>query len=151
MSKSTCRAQPKKCVTPLSCGKSRYRKGFGIDVISPFFIPEGSGENVFVVRNGEIYTPPLSASILPGITREFLFEVGAERAIPVREAVLRDEDLFAADEAFLTSTTRELVPIVRVDDRPIGAGTPGPVTRALLAAFRTKAHELAQAQLALKR
>ena len=114
-------------------------------------IAECTTSNLFVVRNGAALTPPLAAGLLPGITREFLFEVGAERAIPVREAVLRDEDLFAADEAFLTSTTRELVPIVRVDDRPIGAGTPGPVTRALLAAFRTKAHELAQAQLALKR
>ncbi|MEP7310087.1 MAG: aminotransferase class IV [Acidobacteriota bacterium] len=115
-------------------------------------IAECTTSNLFVVRNGAALTPPLNAGLLPGITREFLFEVGEERAIPVREAVLRDEDLFAADEAFLTSTTRELVPIVRVDDRPIGAGTPGPVTRALLAAFRTKAHELAQAQqLAIKR
>jgi len=114
-------------------------------------IAECTTSNLFVVRNGAALTPPLDAGLLPGITREFLFEVGKERAIPVREAVLRDEDLFSADEAFLTSTTRELVPIVRADDRPIGAGTPGPVTRALLAAFRTKARELAEAQLALKR
>jgi D-alanine transaminase len=71
-----------------------------------------------------------------------LFEIGNERGIAVREAVLRDADLFGADEAFLTSTTRELVPIVRVDDRPIGSGVPGPVTRALLETFRHKAQEL---------
>jgi branched-chain amino acid aminotransferase len=115
-------------------------------------IAECTTSNLFVVKNGAALTPPLAAGLLPGITREFLFEVGEERKIPVREAVLHDEDLFGADEAFLTSTTRELVPIVRVDDRPIGAGTPGPVTLALLAAFRTKAHELAQAQhLAVER
>jgi D-alanine transaminase len=64
----------------------------------------------------------------------------------VREAVLKDEDLFGADEAFLTSTTREIVPIVQVDDRKIGSGTPGPVTRTLLEGFRQKAQELTQVQ-----
>ena len=77
-----------------------------------------------------------------GITREFLFEVGAASGIPVREAVLKDADLFDADEAFLTSTTREIVPIVRVDERVIGSGLPGPLTNGLLDAFRKKAQEL---------
>jgi branched-subunit amino acid aminotransferase/4-amino-4-deoxychorismate lyase len=86
-------------------------------------------------------TPPLDAGLLAGITREFLFEVGDAAGIPVREQTLKDADLFGADEAFLTSTTRELVPIVRVDDRTIGTGRPGPVTTALLQAFRRKAHE----------
>ena len=65
--------------------------------------------------------------------------------MPVREAVLRDDDLFGADECFLTSTTREVVPIVQVDDRKIGSGVPGPVTPALLAGYRTKAQELTAA------
>ena len=76
----------------------------------------------------------------------FLFEIGAEQRIEVREAVLLDEDLFAADEAFLAGTTRELVPIVRVDDRPIGTGRPGPLTGTLLEAFRRKAQELTHAK-----
>ncbi len=63
--------------------------------------------------------------------------------IPVREAVLRDDDLFDADEAFLTSTTREVLPIVTVDGRPIGSGRPGPVTRKLLDAYRAQAHDTA--------
>ena len=105
-------------------------------------LAECTQSNLFIVKNGAALTPPVDAGLLPGITRAFLFEVGDERGIPVREAVLRDEDLFRADEAFLTSTTREVVPIVKVDDRTIGAGTPGPITRALLDGFRKKAQEL---------
>jgi branched-chain amino acid aminotransferase len=94
------------------------------------------------VKNGAALTPPVNAGLLPGITRAFLFEVGQEAGIDVREAVLRDEDLFGADEAFLTSTTREVVPIVRVEERTIGAGVPGPVTLALLHRFREHADRL---------
>jgi branched-subunit amino acid aminotransferase/4-amino-4-deoxychorismate lyase len=82
---------------------------------------------------------------LPGITREYLLEIGAEAGIPVRERVLRDPDLFDADECFLTSTTREIVPIVQVDDRVIGSGKPGPVTNRLLDALREKARQLTAA------
>jgi branched-chain amino acid aminotransferase len=102
-------------------------------------LAECSTSNLFIVRNGEALTPPLDAGLLPGITREFIFEIGADLAIPVREAVLKDEDLFAADEAFLTSTTREALPIVRVDDRIIGSGVAGPITQTLLGAYRSRA------------
>jgi len=105
-------------------------------------LAECTQSNLFIVKNGAALTPPIDAGLLPGITREFLFEVGQDAGIPVREAVLRDEDLFGADEAFLTSTTREAVPIVKVDDRQIGAGTPGPITRALLDGYRKKAQEI---------
>jgi branched-chain amino acid aminotransferase len=108
-------------------------------------LAECTTSNLFVIKNGEALTPPLDAGLLPGITREFVFDIGADRNIPVREAVLRDNDLFAADEAFLTSTTREIVPIVTVNDRHISSGTPGAVTRALMGAFRHKARELSQA------
>ncbi len=109
-------------------------------------LAECTQSNLFIVKNGAALTPPVDAGLLPGITREFLFEIGAEAAIPVREAVLRDADLFEADEAFLTSSTREIVPIVQVDNRPIGAGTPGPVARALLQRYRRKAQTLTQAR-----
>jgi branched-chain amino acid aminotransferase len=102
-------------------------------------IAEFSTANVFVVKQGAALTPPLDAGLLAGITREFVFEVGAEAGVPVREQVLKDPDLFGADEAFLTSTTREIVPVVAVDDRAIGDGRPGPVTKALLQRFREKA------------
>jgi branched-chain amino acid aminotransferase len=107
-------------------------------------LAECTQSNLFIVKNGAALTPPLDAGLLPGITREFLFEVGAEAGIPVREQVLRDDDLLGADESFLTSTTRELVPIVQVDGTTIGAGTPGPVTRALLDGYRRKAEALTQ-------
>jgi branched-chain amino acid aminotransferase len=103
-------------------------------------LAECTTANIFVVRDGSALTPPLDAGLLPGITRAFLFEIGREAGIPVLESTLRDADLFAADEAFLTSTTREVVPITRVDDQPIGDGRPGPVTLALLAEFRRRAH-----------
>ena len=102
-------------------------------------LAECTTANLFVVKDGVALTPPLDAGLLAGITREFLFEVGRDVGVSVREQTLRDEDLFDADEAFLTSTTRELVPIVRVDDRTIGSGKPGPVTKKLLDAFRLKA------------
>jgi branched-chain amino acid aminotransferase len=111
-------------------------------------LAECTASNLFIVKDGAALTPPLDAGLLPGITREFLFEVGAEAGIPVREAVLRDDDLFGADESFLTSTTREVVPIVQVDDRKIGAGRPGPIAQALLEGYRRKAEALTRPQAA---
>ena len=105
-------------------------------------LAECTQSNLFIVKNGAALTPPSEAGLLPGITREFLFEVGAECGIPVREQVLKDDDLLGADEAFLTSTTRELVPIVQVDDHKIGSGVPGWVARTMLDGFRRKAQAL---------
>lgn len=105
-------------------------------------IAECTTANIFIVKGGKALTPPLRAGLLPGVTREFVFEIGAERGIAVREAVLRDEDLLGADEAFLTSTTREIVPVVKVDDKTIGNGAPGAITKELLAGFRKMAQEL---------
>jgi len=109
-------------------------------------LAECTQSNIFVVKHGAALTPTVDSGLLPGITREFMFEIGGELGISVREAVLHDADLLGADEAFLTSTTREIVPIVRVDDHTIGSGRPGPVTRALLEGFRRKADELTQGQ-----
>ena len=102
-------------------------------------LAECTQSNLFVVKAGVALTPPLDAGLLPGITRAFLFEVGRDVNIPVREAVLRDEDLLGADEVFFTSTTRGVVPATRVDDHVIGTGAPGPVTRALGAAYFERA------------
>ncbi|MGE3277213.1 MAG: aminotransferase class IV [Vicinamibacterales bacterium] len=108
-------------------------------------LSECAQSNLFLVKNGVVRTPGLDAGLLAGITRAFVFEIGASLGIKVEESCLRDEDLLAADEAFLTSTTKELLPIVRVDDRPVGPGRPGPLTRELLAEYRRKAHELTAA------
>ena len=105
-------------------------------------LTECTTANLFVVKGGSVLTPPLDAGILPGITREFIFEIGHAARLDVREAVLRDQDLYGADEAFLTSTTREAVPIVAVDGRAIGTGKPGPVTLKLLDEFRRVARTL---------
>jgi branched-chain amino acid aminotransferase len=99
-------------------------------------LTECTTSNLFIVRNKVALTPPLEAGLLPGITREFLFDIGNEIGVDVREETLRDDDLFGADEAFLTSTTREAVPIVTVNDRTIGSGRPGPVTWKLLNEIR---------------
>lgn len=101
-------------------------------------LTECTQSNFFIVKDGAALTPPVESGLLPGITREFVFELGRDHGIDVREEVLRDDDLFGADEAFLTSTTREILPIVNVDDREVGNGTPGPVTRTLLKAFRQR-------------
>jgi branched-chain amino acid aminotransferase len=107
-------------------------------------LSECSQSNLFIVTNGVVRTPALDAGLLAGITRGFVFELGSALGVPVEEAILKDDDLFNADEAFFTSTTKELVPIVQVDDRRIGAGVPGATTQKLLAEFRKKAHELTQ-------
>jgi branched-chain amino acid aminotransferase len=105
-------------------------------------ISECSQSNIFVVRGGTAYTPPIDAGLLAGITREFLFEVANAMGVTMMEATLRDDDLLGADEVFLTGTTREVVPVVLVDEHRIGTGHPGPVTRALLEGFRREAERL---------
>lgn len=106
-------------------------------------LSECSQSNLFLVTDGTVRTPALDAGLLAGITREFVEEVAIETGIPTVDAVLRDDDLLGADEAFLTSTSKEIVPIVRVDDRVIGGGRPGPITLRLLDAYRRKARAVA--------
>jgi branched-chain amino acid aminotransferase len=106
-------------------------------------LAECAQSNIFIVRHGELMTPPLTAGILSGITREFILEFAQAIGIPGHETMLHDEDLFTADEAFLSVTTREIIPVVRVDDRVIGNGQPGPITHMLLVEFRRRARELA--------
>jgi branched-chain amino acid aminotransferase len=90
-------------------------------------VTEGPGFNLFVVKGGTAYSPP--EGILMGITRQTVFELAAENAIPAREAQLTAYDLYAADEIFLTSTAGGIMPLVEIDGRPIGDGKPGPVSQ----------------------
>jgi len=99
-------------------------------------VTEGSTSNVFCVRGGVIVTPPASAGILLGITRETLLDLARGVEILVEERELSQSELSVADEAFISSSIREIVPLVAVDGRPIGGGLPGPVTRRLIAEFR---------------
>jgi branched-chain amino acid aminotransferase len=102
-------------------------------------LAEGASTNVFLVRGGAVTTPPLAAGILAGITREVVLELGAGLGLLVREDPLGPDDLREAEEAFLTSSTREVVPIRRVDGHPVGEGRPGPITLRILEAFRARA------------
>jgi branched-chain amino acid aminotransferase len=104
-------------------------------------IAECSQSNFFMVRGGVALTPASEAGLLEGITRGFLFEVARDVGVEMRYATLYPADLESADEAFITSTTRELTPVVRIDDRVIGDGTPGPVTTRLLGGYRRRAHD----------
>ena len=105
-------------------------------------LSECAQSNFFLVRDGVALTPRSAAGLLEGLTRAFLFEVGREVGVAVEEATLWPEDLATADEAFITGSTRELTPVVRIDDQIVGTGRPGPVTRQLLEGFRQKAREL---------
>jgi branched-chain amino acid aminotransferase len=105
-------------------------------------LTECSQANFFMVRGGAALTPNSNAGLLEGVTRAFIFELGKESGIDVREEVLVPKDLETADEMFITSTTRELSPVVKVDDRVVGSGRPGPVTRKLLDLYQRRAREL---------
>jgi branched-chain amino acid aminotransferase len=105
-------------------------------------LSECSQSNFFLVRDGVALTPRSACGLLEGLTRAFLFEVGGEVGVQVEEATLTPADLTSAQEAFITGSTRELTPVVRIDDQIIGNGRPGPVTCKLLEGFRKKAWEL---------
>src|SRR5580692_240562 len=97
---------------------------------------EGTSSNVFVVANGVVHTPPRSCGVLPGVTREAVLGILEASRIPVIEAPMLPDVLGTADEVFLTSSLREIAPVTRVGDRPVGSGTPGPITRQVCAAYR---------------
>lgn len=97
---------------------------------------EGSASNVFAVEGDVLVTPPISEGLLPGVTRAAVIEVADRFGLVVRQETLTVERLTHADEAFLTATTREVTPLIRVDGRPVGSGAPGPVTRRLLDGYR---------------
>jgi branched-chain amino acid aminotransferase len=100
------------------------------------YIAEGVGENVFIVKNGELFTPPTSTGALEGITADVVGELCDELDIPLIITNLTPFMLFTADEAFFTGTAMEMAPIREVNKRQIGDGKPGPVTKRLMAAFQ---------------
>ena len=98
------------------------------------YVAEGSGENIFMVRNGKLKTPPLTA-ILEGVTRDTVIQLAQVHGIPLAEERFTRDELYLADEAFFSGTAAEITPIREVDNRKIGAGKPGPVTQKIQAAF----------------
>lgn len=110
-----------------------YAEGIALDSFG--YVSEGSGENIFVVRNGVLYTPPITASILPGITRDSVMTLARDLGYRVREEMVPREFLYVADEVFFAGTAVEITPVRSVDKIEIGGGRRGPVTHALQRAF----------------
>ena len=110
-----------------------YSEGIALDAAG--YVSEGSGENIFVVRDGKIHTPPLGNSVLPGITRDSVLTLAGELGIPVIETIVPREMLYIADEVFFSGTAAEITPIRSIDKITIGKGSRGPVAEQLQKAF----------------
>jgi branched-chain amino acid aminotransferase len=110
-----------------------YTEGIALDEAG--YVSEGSGENIFVVRDGKIITPPLGASVLPGITRDTVMQLAQAAGIPIVESLVPREMLYIADEVFFSGTAAEITPIRSVDKITIGSGVRGPVTEKLQRMF----------------
>lgn len=104
-------------------------------------VAECTADNVFVIKHGQIFTPPITAGALRGITRGVVFEIAAETGIKVVETDVTRHDVFIADECFLTGTAAEVIPVVKADGRPIGTGKPGPITGRMMTRFQQLTRE----------
>jgi branched-chain amino acid aminotransferase len=102
------------------------------------YVAECTGDNLFIVRDGRLFTPPIAAGILEGITRDEILDIARRGNIEIREENLTRQDLYVADECFLTGTAAEVVPVVGIDKRTIGSGKPGPVTKRLAEEFHRR-------------
>lgn len=99
-------------------------------------VAECTADNIFVIKRGEIFTPPISAGALRGITRAVVFDIAAELSIKITETDITRHDVFVADECFLTGTAAELIPVIKADGRTIGSGKPGPISTRAISRFR---------------
>lgn len=125
-------------LTKLEAANDSYSQGIMLDYFG--FISEGSGENVFLVRDGVLYTSPVSAGILHGITRDTIIKLATTLGYEVREAQMLREMLYLADEVFMCGTAAEVTPVRSIDRLPVGEGKPGPITRALQEEYLAIAH-----------
>jgi len=114
--------------------------GEGLMLNEQGYVAECTGDNVFVIKRGEIFTPPISAGGLRGITRAVIFDIAADLGVKISEPELTRYDIYVADECFLTGTAAEVIPVVKLDSRSIGGGKPGPITAKFIAKF----HEVTQ-------
>ena len=120
-------------LTVLEAHRHGYVEGIMLDVSG--YVSEGSGENIFVILDGTIYTPPVGNSILAGITRQYVLQLANELGYVVREQQIPREMLYIADEIFFTGTAAEVTPIKSVDGQAVGAGERGPITKAIQEKF----------------
>ncbi len=114
-----------------NCG---YQEAIMLDAMG--YVAECTGDNIFIVKAGELYTPPQCMGTLRGITRDTILAVAAKKRIKRHEHVLTRHEVYISDEAFLTGTAAEIIPVVKVDGRLIGSGRPGKTTRTLMEEFR---------------
>ena len=105
------------------------------------YVSECTADNVFIIKHGQLFTPPIAAGALRGITRAVALEVAAELGIKIHETNITRHDVFIADECFLTGTAAEVIPVIKVDGRMIGNGKPGPITNQTIARFRELTRE----------
>jgi branched-chain amino acid aminotransferase len=110
-----------------------YTEGIALDEAG--YVSEGSGENIFLVRDGKLLTPPLGASVLPGITRDTIVKIAGQLGVPVVETIIPRELLYIADEVFFTGTAAEVTPIRSVDKIKVGSGSRGPITEKIQKRF----------------
>src|ERR1044071_3308492 len=115
---------------------NRAGVGEGIMLHTEGYVAEATGDNVFIVENGSLFTPPTYVGILEGITRNAVIALAQQLQIPFAEKVFTQTSIYNCDECFLTGTGAEVIPVIRVDERVIGDGRPGPVTQSLIQAFR---------------
>ena len=104
-------------------------------------VSECTADNIFIVRGGQVQTPQTCDGVLEGITRKVMLELCRQMQIPAIEKTLQRHDLYIADECFLTGTGAEVIPVTKIDNRPIGTGQPGPITRKLIEAFHRHVKE----------
>jgi branched-chain amino acid aminotransferase len=110
-----------------------YHDGLVLDVAG--YVSEGSGQNLFLVQGGRAYTPPIGASILGGVTRSLTIQMAGDLSIPIVQMRIPREMLYTADEAFLTGTAAEILPVRSIDRKPVGTGARGPITQSLQERF----------------
>jgi branched-chain amino acid aminotransferase len=122
----------------VEASKAGYQESILLDAQG--FVSEGSGENIYVVKEGVIFTPPQTAGILDGITRKSVIQIARDLSYEVVERDLARAELYLADEVFLSGTAAELAPVREIDDHQIGAGRPGPVTREIQRVFDDALH-----------
>lgn len=121
---------------------NQYEADEGLMLTADGYVAEATGDNIFLIEKGRLYTPPVYIGILPGITRATVMDLAVEQGVEVEEKMMTLFDVYNADEAFLTGTAAEVVPMVKCDGRMIGDGTPGPITKALIGRFHQYTREV---------
>ncbi|MBW3625782.1 MAG: branched-chain-amino-acid transaminase [Armatimonadetes bacterium] len=121
---------------------NQYGADEGLMLTADGYVAEATGDNIFIIEKGRLYTPPVYIGILPGITRQAVMDLAREQGMEVEERMMTLFDVYNADEALLTGTAAEVVPMVKLDGRTLGDGTPGPVTKRLIERFHQYTREV---------